>query len=468
MTSLRHLLLVLFIFPVFGSIAQEKKLSIISKKSLSENNAPHITGKLIINRKAGTIQADLKLSNLPALDTAFRIRLHHGMNIKFMEDSAGFVRFNSKSMGDIMDYRPYSNQRYLVSPKTIRVSYIGAFPIYTDTMNLVDYKSIIALNGETFRATEESKWYPVVYDTKNDRELEKVSYDISVSCEDCKMIYLNGSSAKPGPSATFKSSIPRALLLFAGNYDKQEFPGSDFLNAKMQDDIAAAFDQQITGIKTFYEKKLNVPYKEKIVFLEHKAIQNYGPNQSWGFVTFPTIAVAGLPFSKTIDPKTGKLNHFVRYSFYSHELAHYYFGTVFVPNSTLRDFFIESTAEYLAIKSAAQEYGKDSTKSTIKFKKGLLKENTIIPLSKFTDKDNMNDMYRYAYGPLLLLALEKRVGEEKIYRVLQNALKYKDENSDYAFLKKIVKDSGISLTVWTEFESNVINESNPAKAFENL
>lgn len=466
--NLKQLLSVLFIFSIHTSIAQNITSKVSPSKSFSEVPVPHIAGKLTVNMKAGTIYADLKLSNLPALDTAFRIRLHHGMNIKFMEDSAGFIRFNSKSLGDVMDYRPYRSQRYLVSPKIIRVSYTGAFPIYMDTMNLVDYKSIIALNGETLRASEESKWYPVIYDTKNDREIEKLTYDISVDCQDCKTIYINGTSAKPGPTANFKSTTPRALLLFMGNYNKQEFPGSDFLNAKMPEDIAAAFDHQITGIKTFYEKKLSVPYKEKIVFLEHKAIQAYGPNQSWGFVTFPTIAVAGLPFSKTIDPKTGKLNHFVRFSFYAHELAHYYFGTFFVPNSTLRDFFIESTAEYLSIKAAEHEYGKDSTKSTIKFKKGLLKENKVIPLSQFSDKDEMDDAYRYAYGPLVLLALEKKVGEEKVYRILQNALKNKDQNSDYTFLTKIVKEAGIPLPVWKEFEANIVNESNPAKAFRDL
>jgi hypothetical protein len=81
--NLTHLLLFLFIFSTQASKAQEKTSSISSKKSLSKNLSPHIAGKLIINMKAGTIQADLKLSNLPALDTAFRIRLHHGMNIKF-------------------------------------------------------------------------------------------------------------------------------------------------------------------------------------------------------------------------------------------------------------------------------------------------------------------------------------------------------------------------------------------------
>jgi hypothetical protein len=465
--SLKYLLLVLCISLTQVGIAQDKIPS-VRESSFPNAMPPHIAGRLIINMKAGTIQADLRLSNLPALDTAFRIRLHHGMNIKFMQDSAGFIRFNGKSFGDIMDYRPYRSQSYLVSPRTIRINYTGAFPVYTDTMNLVDYKSIIAFNGETLRATEESKWYPVIYDTKNDRELEKLSYDISVDCEDCKTMYINGTSAKPGPSANFKSTIPRALLLFMGNYNKQEFPGSDFLNARIQDDIAAAFDRQLTEIKTFYEKKLKVPYEEKIIFLEHKAIQNYGPDQSWGFVTFPTIAVAGLPFSKTIDPKTGKLNHFVRFSFYAHELAHYYFGAVFVPNSTLRDFFIESTAEYLSMKVAAYEYGKDSTRSSIRYKKGLLAENKIIPLSQFNDKDEMNDAYRYAYGPLLLLALEKRVGEEKIFQVLQNALKNKDLNSDYAFLTKIVKEAGIPLSVWREFEANVVNEINPAQAFRDL
>ena len=415
-----------------------------------------LTGRVTINMKEGLIRANLKLTGLPKLDTGFRILLNSGMNMKFITDTAGVVRYNSSYSDDVLKYRVHNGKNYISLPDTLGIAYVGAFPVYADTLNFFDYKGVIAFNGKTMRASEQSKWYPVIYDSKNDREIAAFAYNITIDCEDCKTIYMNGSAAQPGPVARFKSNRPFELLLFTGNYEKQEFSGSDFLNANMPSADAENFNKQIVGIKKFYEKKLGISYPQKITFLQHKAIEPYGPNRSWGFVTFPTIAVAGGQFNNQIDGATGKFNHIIKYSFYAHELGHYYFGSLLSPNSTLRWFFLESTAEYLSVKATAHAYSRDSTISYIKYAGTLLKDKKIIPLSKISRAEEIDERYRYSYGALLLLAFEQRFGEMKTYRFLQTAVKSSGKRTDYTFFKTTAINSGISEKDWIDFEEQVI------------
>jgi len=418
---------------------------------------PTLKGKVTINMKEGLIRANLKLTGLPKLDTGFRILLNPGMNMKYIVDTSGVVRYNSSYSDEAIRYRIHNGKNYIPLPENLNIAYTGAFPIYTDTLNFFDYKGVIAFNGKTMRASEQSKWYPVIYDTKNDREIAALAYDITIDCEDCKTIYINGSAAQPGPLARFKSDLPFELLLFTGDYEKQKFSGSDFLNANMPLADAENFNKQIVGIKKFYEKKLETAYPQKITFLQHKAIEPYGPNKSWGFVTFPTIAVAGGQFNNQVDKATGKFNHIIKYSFYAHELGHYYFGSLWLPNSTLRWFFLESTAEYLSVKATAEAYSRDSTISYIKYAGTLLKDKKIIPLSKIVKADEIDERYRYSYGALLLLAFEQRFGEQKAYKFLQTAIKRAGERTDYAFLKTTAINSGISEKDWKDFEEKVID-----------
>ena len=409
----------------------------------------------------GLIRANLNLSNLPKLDTAFRILLNSGMNMKYIIDSNRVVRYNSSYSDDALKYRIHNGKTYIPLPATLAISYTGAFPVYTDTLSFSDYKGIIAFNGKTLRASEQSKWYPVIYDTKNDREITAVSYDITIDCQDCKTIYVNGSAPQAGPVARLQSNRPFELLLFTGDYATQEFSGSNFLNADMPLDDAQNFNKQIVGIKNFYEQKLGITYPQKITFVQHKAIEPYSPDRSWGFVTFPSIAVAGGKFNNQINRETGKFNHIYKYYFYAHELGHYYFGNLLSPNSTLRWFFLESTAEYLSIKAAANEYGRDSTLSYIKNASRRLKEKMFIPLSKIARAEEIDELYRYNYGPLLLLAFEQKFGEQKTYKFLHSAIKRAGERTDYEFLKSTAMQSGISEKEWKEYEDHVIGLEDP-------
>ncbi|KQT20968.1 hypothetical protein ASG22_16255 [Chryseobacterium sp. Leaf405] len=432
------------------------------------STAPHISGKVRISMKDGLIVSDLNVSNISKLDTAFRINLNRGMNIKLFRDSGNVLRYNNLPGDDYLSYRIHDGKKYVAAPKVINITYSGAFPIYTDPLNFYDYKGVIALNGKTLRASEQSKWYPVMYDTKNERELDEVTYDLNVECLDCKTIFLNGSEAQPGPTAHFKSDKAVGLMLFTGDYQIQKFSESSFLNAEMQTDIAESFNQQISSIKAFYAGKLNIPYQQEITFIQHKAVEPYGPDRSWGFVTFPSIAVAGGRFNNEIDVKTKKFNHIFKYSFYAHELGHYYFGTLLHPNSSLKWFFLESFPEYLSIKAAEQEYGKQATETYIKNAEKSLAGKVFIPLNKITKPENIDEPYRYKYAPIMLLALEKRVGEKKVYKMIKKALEAKNSKTDYAFFVEIAKEAEISSSDWKSFEDEIINNENPKIVFEKL
>lgn len=439
-----------------------------SNFGVAQNLPPKISGTVTINMKDGFIKADLKLDNLPALDTGFRILLNRGFNMKYFRDSTGVMRYNDNAKDEYLSYRIHNGKNYLPLNKTLNVSYSGAFPVYTDTLNFYDYKGVIALNGKTLRASEQSKWYPVIYDTKNDREIDAYTYDIKIDCQDCKTIYLNGTEAQAGPVAKFTNNSAFSLLLFAGNYERQNFSSSEFLNAEMSTTVAEAFDKEIGAIKKFYETKLKTPYQQKITFVQHKAIEPYGPNKSWGFVTFPSIAVAGGKFNSEIDLKTKKFNHIYKYSFYAHELGHYYFGNLVTPNSTLRWFFLESIPEYLAIKATANQYGKDSANLYINNAKKILAEKKIVPLAQITKSEQVDEQYRYSYGPMLFLALEKRIGEAKVYNLFNTILKHKDAKTDYAFLTSSALESGVSKKEWKAFEDQILSLTEAKLIFDFL
>ncbi|UEG53078.1 hypothetical protein LLH06_19220 [Mucilaginibacter daejeonensis] len=399
--------------------------------------------------------------------------LYRGFNIGLLRNDTGQVLkyggfYDDKFSGEATAYLPYTQNDTLALPAKLRVTYTGAFPIYTDTLNSFDFKGLIAFNGKTVRAAEQSKWYPVIYDVKNDRELLEVTYDIEVTCKDCQTIYINGSAPQAGPSGKFHSTIPRQLLLFAGNYVVQALPNSTFLNADLSADEAAVFNENIGSIINFYRFYLQVPYGEKITFMQHRSVEPFGPKRSWGFVTFPTIAVAGKPFKSEIDTQKRLFKNIYSYYFYSHELGHYYYGQSAPANSTLKWFFLESMAEFLSIKAAENKYGKEATQKYIAERKPLMKDWKVKPLSQISSPNQIGDGYRYTYAPMILLAMEKNFGSKTVQRFCRNILQNAGQRTDYPFLVKMVKSAGVNDKDWKAFEATVMEQTECNKIFDHL
>lgn len=72
------------------------------------------------------------------------------------------------------------------------MSYVGAFPVYSHTLNSFDDMWVMA-------------------------------FRIKVVCPDCKAIYINGSQVQVAAQAILSSDVPAPLTIFTGDYEVQAF-----------------------------------------------------------------------------------------------------------------------------------------------------------------------------------------------------------------------------------------------------
>lgn len=446
---LKLLLPIYFVFLCFSAQAQ----------------VPHLSGKTTVDMQTGQITCDFTVSNIPDLGKDYQLLLNKGFNIKHLKNANGEVikydgYYNGKMRGEGLVYAPSEKNAVLQNPKQLSISYTGAFPIYTDEYNFTDFKGLIAFNGTTLRASEQSKWYPIIYDVKNDQLLEQVTYDITVESNAAKQIFVNGDLPKNGPLANFKSSTPIAPILFIGNYSVQQNSNALFLNTDMNKAQLAVFEAEIAEMKAYYKEVLAIPYDTKNVFIEHTAIEKFNKGRTWGFASYPTIAIAGGKLGETIDEVNRKFKDSTDYPFYAHEVGHYYFGNVLQPNSTLFWFFLESAAEYLSVKASEAKFGKSYGDTYFKNATTKLTNFKAIPLNKVTEISQINGTYRYSYGPLVLRGLEQIIGEKRMFSFLKQCLNTKGKATDYAFFKAQALKSGISTKEWNSFETQFIESEN--------
>ncbi|WP_316806486.1 M1 family aminopeptidase [Pedobacter agri] len=426
---------------------------------------PHLNGQVNIDMKSGQITCDFVLSKIPDLGKDYQIVLNKGFNIKAIKDAdhntlkySGF--YGGAMRGEGLTYAPLSKDSTMVNPKQLHITYTGAFPIYTDTLNFIDFKGLIAFNGKTMRAADQSKWYPIIYDVKNDRLIEQVTFNIQVSANGAKTIFVNGDLPQAGPTARFKSDIAIAPMLFVGDYGVQKTNGALFLNTNMDQRQLSIFEQNIGEMKAYFSKNLKIPYDTKNVFMEHEPVEKFNKGRSWGFVAFPTIAFAGIRLGDMIDDQKPQLKDSTDYPFIAHEIGHYYFGNVLQPNSTLFWFFLESTAEYLSVKASEEKFGKTFATKYFLDRGKQLKNFKAKPLNAIINMNDISGTYRYSYGPFLLRGLEQIVGEKQMFKFLNTCLMAKTEATDYSFFKRNALKSGISTKEWDTFERDFILSEN--------
>ena len=138
--------------------------------------------------------------------------------------------------GEAIEYQ-FENIGNALPPK-FKISYKGAFPVYIYKYNAFDFKGVIAINEKTLRASEQTKWYPVIYDIKNDRLINSYMYKLAIKITNGNTVFVNGSPPQKGDTLNFESVRPHPLLIFAGTYDFIESNGDYILNANITEDAA--------------------------------------------------------------------------------------------------------------------------------------------------------------------------------------------------------------------------------------
>ncbi|MFL5789399.1 MAG: hypothetical protein ACJ748_15170 [Flavisolibacter sp.] len=435
-----------------------------------QDTIPHLQGKVTISVKKGTIECDLILSNMPWLNDYY-LRLNSGMNIRYIknaEESTVPLRYE-RSLQDTLSsgessayYIPASNKSGKYLPHAIRFNYVGMYPVITDTTSVVDWRGNIAFNGTTLRADGiQSAWCPILYDVKTDRMYEKVTYDLEVTCNDCKVIYVNGSLPISGTHAKVKSSTSQDLTMFAGDFKSVAIDGNYFLNPDADDQQLTELEKALQSYQLYMEKKLGIPYKGKAVYIQTTPVSK---NNSWLFASYPTIVKIGWEEGMKSFVSKNEGPGLMQYM--AHELAHYYFGTFRTFNSELGDMISEGFAEYLALNISHNLINDSVYHEKLRSKIRAMRNFKPMPIAEIHSKSDYRnrELYVYYYAPLIFSAIEKEIGEEKMWDWIKSLLQSPTVFTNYKFLQQTLNKVVIDKT---RFDLLCEKYFNSESAFQN-
>jgi len=427
------------------------------------DSTPHLDGHVETDPRTGSIRGDLCVSNLPPMKQTVFL-LNRGLNIREVRDRAsskvldydGF--YDAKGVGDATRYTVDG-----IGSGGLCVSFTGAFPVYrvdAGERSAIDWKGQIAFDGHTIRAAEQTRFYPVVLDPAG-AALEKVSYRLDVACTSCKTIYVNGAPPQRGPKATFVSETPHSLLLYAGDFPFAAKQSVYFVGVPVTDTDAEAIRAGVRSIAEAESSYVGAAYSGEPVFLTFASVSRTRTigRTSWQFVTWPTIALDGrVDFSTLLEEKDGR-RVFPADIYIAHEMAHFYFGTRFVPRGPLKWFLLESTAEFVAMKANGVLHGDAAYVDELrKHVHEALQAGDITPLDAVTDAEQIGDTYRYRVGPLLLIALEQYAGANVVQSLLHSfVVDSPTDEPSYAMFRARLEAAGAAKEAIDRFERDCLH-----------
>ncbi len=413
----------------------------------AQDESPLMKGSVNVSVKQGTIACDLILSNLPNIQD-YVIRLNSGMNIRFFKDvKHSEPLYYDTDMHDTLAYgatMPYYLHENIGNPGKflpgeMEVKYVGMFPVCADSVSgyqAQDARTNIAFNGYSLRADGlGAAWYPTLYDPKKKKLYEKLRYDLTVTCVDCAVLFINGSAPVKGTSAHFVSKVAHEPVIYCGNFEAVSIKNTWLLNPDMNKEQQISFLKLVNSFKTYYETSLGIPYNGSMTFVQTSGTA--GPGHAFAFVASPTIFNVGLGeygLSGLFDKKKGDRMKQVM----AHELGHYYFGTYLRLNTEFGHIIDEGFAEYLSFKATKKLLGDSSYVQLLHSKLQSLQYFKPLALSKIKDEaDYKNrEFYLYYFMPVILTAIEKEIGEKTIWKWLSTLLNAKADFTDYAFFEK--------------------------------
>jgi hypothetical protein len=434
--------------------------------SLQAQDRPHLSGTLEVTVGKGGMAGDMCLAGLPAEGDTLRFVLHRGLNVKRVRDATG------AAVPHMVEPEPHGvGLRYAVqgpapdtapgagAPRRVCVEYAGVFPVYdvaAGDYRHTDNMGVVAFNGRTLRALSPARWYPVPYHAGIGHVQEPVTFDLRVRCASCDWIYVSGLPPRPGPEAAFVSDAPRALGILAGAYPVQEVAGTRFLGEQVAPDSARRFVEHLAEIQRFYEELLEVPFGESPDILRIVPVRPDRPGQLWGFFSDPIIGLVGLPigeFVRILDDADHPARPLV-HGFLAHELAHRYFsGALAGPFNQL---FGEPFANYLDLKVTRRFQGEAAYLGRLRALQGEVLAGPALPPMDEADGHTLaDDDYRYRYAPLLLLALEREIGEDRMRRVLHELLtapEAEQAHADFPFFRRAALRAGVPEPAWHRWE----------------
>jgi len=410
--------------------------------SYGRQQEPILKGDVYLSILNGTVDGEFSLVDIPSIRN-YAILLNTGMNIRYIRNQQeGYNYTYNRNYQDTVSEESFYytlTGRNEQPVKELLISYTGKFPVIKDTLTASergDWKGNMAFNGSTVRADGyQANWYPVLVDLDNGKRYEKVKYDITIHCQDCKALYVSGNDPVHATVAHFSQKEPTEVMLFCGNYDFDSKRETNFLNPNISVVQMQQFAEIVDTYKQYYSRQLHIPYRSRITFVNTTPVSK---RDAWLFVSYPTIVIIGrgeYGLRGYVEEKTAdRLKPFI-----AHELGHYYFNQAF--NSALGDMIAESFSEYLSLQVTTDLLGHTRYQQLIDKK---LKEVTTlraIPIGSIKSKQDYQNRnwYVYTYGPVILTAIEKEIGRDKMWQWMRIMLQTKSALTDYSFLDRTLR-----------------------------
>lgn len=417
------------------------------------------TGAVQVDVATGRVDARVCLTNRPAAQ-AGAFALNAGLNVARVTDGDGKpVSFDGwYEPGIDGEARVYT---VAAAPPTLCVEYVGAFPVYPAHDAIGDFKGVMAFNGDSARFAEQSAWLPIPFDKRSGARLGETAYDLDVACRGCRFLYVNGSPVFVGRRTRFFSAIARPPLLFAGTGPITRTPHVTIVNETVSPADAGALSDMVGRLAGYYRDYMGSPVADRPTFLRMVTIDQAERDRvgsEWGFATWPTIAMSGSvgKVGATLLPGQDRRDRQIAYL--AHEMAHYYFGPLNVAPTPFFAFMTESTAEFLAIKALGHVDGEAAVGTQVARLARELGESgeTFVALDKVSGPSDIGGLYRYNYGPLLLLALERHVGAERMREFMRNLASAGIVRS-WADLSGVASRSGIDDAAWERWRRTCVD-----------
>ncbi len=427
---------------------------LLSLSIFGQVKTPKISGTVKISVENGTLDCDITLSEYSHISD-YLIRLNKGLNIlniqsiepnKFLLDYEREISDSLQTDETISYYFPASEKGQKFLPSKMRFRYVGKFPVINDTISenyqRIDWRGNIAFKNGLLRMEGlQSAWFPTIYDVQNNFQFDILKYDLKIICEDCEKIYFNGSVPVNGKNAHFISESPKEPYLFVGNYKIQYAKNITLLNADFTKQQVSEFNEINSKIIDFLSSYTNIPYKEKVYWIQ--AYNSSIEKGNFAFASNSTFTICGS------NPPNHDLISYVNsakiklQSMVPHEISHYYFGSLKKCNNDLEVIINEGFAQFLAFKYLSQFEDEDYIKEGVLesldwFEEPDFKFKAIL---EFNNSENTNDRqtYAYDYQTSILFSIEKEIGEVKMQKWIRLLLRGEEPISNKDFFKTTLK-----------------------------
>ncbi len=427
---------------------------LFSSLTFGQYKTPKISGTVKISVGNGTLECDITISDYSHISN-YLIRLNKGLNIlniqsiepnKFLLDYEREISDSLQTEETISYFFPSSEKGQKLLPSKMRFRYVGKFPVINDTISedyqRIDWRGNIAFKNGLLRMDGlQSAWFPTIYDVQNNFQFDMVKYDLKIICEDCEQIYFNGSVPVNGKNAHFISESPKEPYLFVGNYKIQDAKNITLLNADFTKQQVSEFNEINSKIIDFLSSYTNIPYKEKVYWIQ--AYNSSIEKGNFAFASNSTFTICGS------NPPNHDLISYVNgakiklQSMVPHEMSHYYFGSLKRYNNDLEVILNEGFAQFLAFKYLSQFEGDDYIKDGVLESLDWFEEPDFKfkAMLEFNNSENTNDRqtYAYDYQTSILFSIEKEIGVEKMQNWIRMLLQREDPISDKIFFKNTLE-----------------------------